>query len=83
MPSDICAPLIPFDSAKPAESDTGFARLSPWAARGVLILTALVIAWLVSVSLSPNAIDFAAHPRGGHTDFELYHAEIHRIRQSE
>jgi hypothetical protein len=83
MPSDICAPLIPFDSAKPAESDTGFARLSPWAARGVLILTALVIAWLVSVSLSPNAIDFAAHPRGGHTDIELYHAEIHRIRQSE
>jgi hypothetical protein len=62
---------------------TSFARLSPWAARGVLAAAAATIAWFVSVSLSPSAIDFAAHPRGGHTDIELYHAEILRIHQGE
>src|SRR5262245_41057601 len=62
---------------------TGFGRLSPWAARGVLAVAAAIIAWFVSISLSPSAIDYAAHPRGGHGDIELYQAEIHRIQQGE
>jgi len=62
---------------------SGFDRLSPWAARGVLAATIVTTAWFASISLSASAIDFAAHPRGGHTDIELYHAEINRIAQGE
>src|SRR5262245_28154321 len=61
----------------------GFGRLSPWAARCVLAITAVTITWFVTISLSANAIDYAAHPRGGHGDIELYQAEIRRIHQGE
>ena len=45
----------------------------------MLLITALTIAWFISISISTYAINFAAHPRGGPGDVELYQAEIHRV----
>ncbi len=62
---------------------TAFARLSPFQARGVAILTLSAIAFCVAVSLSPLATGFADKPHRGAGDVDLYQAEVQRIADGE
>jgi hypothetical protein len=66
-----------------AAATTGFARLSLRAARAVLAVTLLVVAFCVGVSLSPLKSGFADGPDRGPGDVELYRAEVDRIQAGE
>jgi hypothetical protein len=60
-------------------TSTGFDRLSPWSARGVLLVVLLAVAFFLAVSLSPLASGFADKPSRGAGDVDLYLAEVQRI----
>jgi hypothetical protein len=62
-----------------ALSRSEFAELSPRAARAVLALTIVAIAFCVAISLSPFASGFADVERSSNSDVDLYHAEIDRM----
>jgi len=67
-------------NSAPASS---FARLSPRAARGVLLITAAVIISFVAISVSPLAGGFATQRPSGPGDVHLYMGEIQRIAHGE
>jgi hypothetical protein len=62
---------------------SGFARLSPFAARSVLAMTAAVAVSFVAISLSPLAGGFVSQHPTGPGDVPLYLAEIQRISHGE
>src|SRR5262245_47437665 len=62
---------------------SGFARLSPWAARAVLLVTAATMLFFANVSTSSSAINYAAKPRRSAGDIALYLAEVQRISRGE
>ena len=64
--------------------NTGYARLSPLAARTVLVALVATIVLFVGVTLSPNKIDNVANAaRRGPGDVQLYQAEVQRIHTGE
>ena len=68
----------------PTSPPTGYARLSPNAARAVLLGLAGLCAFLVAVSLSPRAIVNPGKPEGRSVgDPALYRAEAERVRAGE
>ncbi len=68
---------------KPAKTPTGYARLSPFAARAVLLLLAVATGLLVLVTVSPLASGRVGQPARGEGDVALYRAEVQRTRQGE
>jgi len=58
---------------------TGYARLTPLAARTVLVLLLLVALVFVGVTLSPLAHGYADKDRPGEGDIALYRAKLERI----
>jgi len=68
---------------QPTATTTGFARLSPPAARGVLLLAAVATCLLVMVTFSPMAGGRVGKPARGKGDVALYRAEVERIGQGE
>ena len=68
----------------PASPPTGYARLTPTAARAVLLGLVGVCAFLVAVSLSPRAIVNPGKPDGRSVgDPALYRAEAERVHGGE
>jgi hypothetical protein len=65
------------------DCSTHFALLPPTAARFVLTVTVLAIAFCVAISVSPLASGFADAPSRGASDVDLYHAEVERIAGGE
>ncbi len=62
-----------------AQLSTGFARLSPTAARAVLAIFATTALLLIGVTLSPLRSGFADATDRGAGDLQLYRAEIGRV----
>ena len=62
---------------------TGFARLRPWQARGILLLALATTAMLVAITISPLRSGFADAPSRGAGDIDLYRAEVDRVHRGE
>lgn len=62
---------------------TGYARLTPWQARAVLVGMAVVTVFCVGITLSPLKSTQIGKDRGGEGDIALYWAEVERIQAGE
>ncbi len=66
-----------------ASQSTGFCRLSPGAARGVLVAALLATLLFVGIAISRFATGFADRPLRRPGDIALYHAIVARIHHGE
>jgi hypothetical protein len=66
-----------------AASASSFGRLSPSAARIVLVVALTTIVLFTWISVSPFSSGFADKPKRGAGDVELYQAEVQRIAAGE
>src|SRR4051812_7219871 len=64
-------------------ANTGFAQLSPRAARGILAVSGLFAALCVSITLSPIRAGNVDKPTDGPGDIALYRAEVDRMHAGE
>ena len=62
---------------------TSLARLTPRQARWVLAAVLLAVLFCVAITLSPIRSGYADGPARGHSDIELYRAEIDRMAAGE
>jgi len=68
---------------KTTSQPTGYARFSPWGARGALVALALAAGFFLAVAISPLRQSNVGRQRPGKGDVALYRAEVERIRAGE
>jgi hypothetical protein len=82
--------LLPYIRHNPGKPDmlrsslpTGYARLTPLAARGALLMLLLATGFFVAVTLSPLAGGRVGKPMRGAGDVALYQAEVQRVHDGQ